>query len=364
MSESRTQGGKVAAFMKWVGVAAALLSFGTAIYQLLHSGADVRDRQRIVAEQHRIALAQQAAGDYAAAWDSLALAAKTADRDGVFAKLTGGLDADRKTVRAAQEDLAMEWLRAVHAPEGHRFAEIVDKVEGALTTGAANARGPRKADLLAHLGWGYFLKQRDGEPNLRPQLHYRDAVAADATNPYANVFWGHLIVWNGGSLDEASARFATAVASKRARSDVRRFQLAAFANHRSDVADAAWLRVVNAMHQGGEALDDSTRNDLYGKYYVALNDATLMRQFLAAVPAAEQVELQRMLLQSQTLDRSRQWVITAVLATTLEAGGRPDEALATWQSLQAALRADPRSTLTTRAAAAVQRLSRHRTVAR
>lgn len=59
-----------------------------------------------------------------------------------------------------------------------------------MTIGANTSSGARKADLLAHLGWAYFLKQRDGDDSLRPETEYKEALTADADNPYANVFWG------------------------------------------------------------------------------------------------------------------------------------------------------------------------------
>ena len=145
------------------------------------------------------AQAQETAGDYAAAWESFSQAAMVAETDGFFAKLLGGLGERRQKIRTAQEDLAMEWLRESRAPEGHTFSEVTDKLVNTLVVGANTASGARKADLLAHLGWAYFLKMRSGENGLQPEKLYEQAVTADATNPYANVFWGHWILWNHGS---------------------------------------------------------------------------------------------------------------------------------------------------------------------
>src|SRR5262245_15995053 len=105
--------------MKWVGIAGALLSFAGAVYQLLHTQGELRERSRMVNEQVAAGRSQQSAGDYAAAWDSFAKAAAAAQVDGFFAKLLGGLSKPQQEVRTAQEDLAMEWLRDSRAPEGH-----------------------------------------------------------------------------------------------------------------------------------------------------------------------------------------------------------------------------------------------------
>ena len=305
---------RFAAFMKWVGIAAALLSFSTAVYELVHSQGELRERHRVVAEQLAAAQAEQAAGDYPAAWDSLDRAAATAAVDGLVAKLLGGLSKERKTIRAAQEDLAMEWLREAHAPEGHSFAEITDRLNGVLTDGANEASGARKGDLLAHLGWAYFLKGRSGAMTVRPEVPYREAVAVDATNPYANVFWGHWILWNHGSMSEAATHFAAALKTGRARREVRDFQLAALHNVHSDATDAAWLQVVDEMSKGREPLDADIRHELYEFYFFASHDDSVLRKMVAAVPLADQTELQNKLLQADDLDSDHKAVISTVRA--------------------------------------------------
>src|SRR6185437_9747645 len=166
-----------------------------------------------------------------------------------------------------------------------------------LTSGANAATGARKGDLLAHLGWAYFLKGRSGADNVRPEVPYREAVAADPKNPYANVFWGHWILWNRGSLSDATTRFTAALSTGRARAEVRRFQLAALANVRSDESEAAWLQVVDDMNKGNEPIDASTRRALYDHYAFALNNDGLLRKLLAAVPVTDQAQLQQMLVQ-------------------------------------------------------------------
>lgn len=353
-------GGRFAAFKKWVGVAAALLSFGSAVYGLVHAQADLRERKRVVAEQVAAGRAERAVGDYPAAWDSLQRASTMADADGVLAKLFGGLSGDRQTLRAAQEDLAMEWLRSAHAPEGHTFSEIADKLVTLLAVGATTASGARKADLLAHLGWAYFLKTRDGPTDVKPEGLYREAVAADATNPYANAFWGHLVLWNHGALSDASARFVAALSTGRARADVRRFQLAALWDLPSDDAHAAWLRVVDEMFEAGESLDAPEKHRLSSIYYFALSDADRMNLLLAAVPPAKQIALQRMLLQSSDVREDQKMTLTAAMALTLSAAGNTHDALTAWRDVLAATGAEPGSTLAPRAREAIRRITAQR----
>jgi hypothetical protein len=250
----------------------------------------------------------------------------------------------------------MHWLREAHAPEGHPFSEVVNKVTDVLSSGAAAAAGQRKADLLAHLGWSYFLKSRDGAANVAPDVPYREAVAADPANAYANAFWGHWILWGHGSVADAMQRFNTALQNGRARADVRMLELSALANVHSDDGDAGWLRVVNEMRMKGEAVDAATVHELYTRYYYALNDDSLLKKMLAAVPPEDHLDMQRSLLQSGGLETSQKQGLTAVMAETLEADGKTDEALAAWRGLQTDLHGDKQSTLTDRVDAAVKRL--------
>jgi hypothetical protein len=353
---SAAGGGKFARFKKWIGVAAALLSFGTAVYELLHAEAELRERRRIVAEQLATGHEHQTAGDYRAAWKSFETASTTAEADGLFAKLLGGLSAERQRVRAAQEDLAMEWLRASRITKGETFAELSNTVVNVLASGAAAASGVRKADLLAHQGWAYFYKYRSGDLNVMPDVAYREAVASDAKNPYANVFWGHWILWNHGSMREAEERFAAALSTDRARAEVRRFQLAAFSRSQ-DEYEAAWLGAVNDMREHGEPVSAAIWHELWGRYYFMLNNASLRRTMFAAVPPGKQLALQSDLLQSGDLNPAQRLVTKAVTALTLEAASKKDEAAAAWRELLAEAARDPDSTLAMRARSEIKRLS-------
>lgn len=350
-----SEGGRIGSLMKWVGIVGGLLSFGGAIYGVLQAQGDLRERARVVEEQYKAGEAQEKAGDYTAAWESFAQASTVAGTDGFFAKLLGGLSVERQKIRAAQEDLAMEWVREASAPEGHTFSESVDKLVNTLVVGANSATGARKGDLLAHVGWAYFLKLRSGDRGMQPEKLYQDAVAADASNPYANVFWGHWVLWNHGSLQEAQQRFATALSSGRARKEVRHFQLAALKNAGSS-ADGAWVSVVNDMHKAGESLDARTLRDLYSHYYFAVNDDAAFKRLLDAVPPADHIDLERMLLMLGADDQ--ELALNAALAQTYEALGQPEQALAAWREVKTKLGgADSR--LGPRADAAIKRLSKN-----
>src|SRR5690349_24647593 len=99
------------------------------------------------------------------------------------------------------------------------------------------------------------------------------------------------------------------------------------------------------MREHGEPLDTTMKNDLYGRYYFALNDSELRGKMLAAISTDRQLELQQMLLDWNDLETSKKQVVRALRALTLEAASKRDEALLTWRELLAETGSDPNSTL-------------------
>ena len=56
----------------------------------------------------------------------------------------------------------MQWLDNIRLSGDQTFASIADKLQPVLTRGAASKESPqRRADLMAHLGWSYFLRRRE-----------------------------------------------------------------------------------------------------------------------------------------------------------------------------------------------------------
>jgi tetratricopeptide (TPR) repeat protein len=291
--------------LRWVGSITAILSLFFGIYQLTTIISDARGRARHIEELYAIGQAQQGAGDYASAWGNFEQAAQNADEGGAIAKIAGHLDSAQLKVRTAQENLAMEWLRHIHAGSDEKFSATVDRVLPALMRGAPAASGSRKADLLAHIGWAYFLKSRDGMFETDPAKSYAQALAVDPGNPYAHANWGHWILWKHGVLNDAMKHFSDAIAANRELPYVRRLELAALTGAHSDATQAEFLRVVIAMHKNHEPIDERTRSDLYSLYYFAVGHDEDFNRIIAAAPAADQIDLIRAVLDDASLDPSK-----------------------------------------------------------
>lgn len=340
--------------LKWVGGITAFLSLIFALHQFILLVADVRERQRDITELYKAGKLQQGAADYQAAWTSFEQAARKADSGGQLSKLTGQLGEERRKIREAQEDIAMEWLQNVILSQNQTFADVVDPLVPVLMRGVLNATGTRKADIFAHLGWSYFLRSRDGHARQDPEAQYRQALEIDPANPYAHVHWGHWKLWRGGALEDAREHFSSAVASGRARPYVRRIELAALRNRGKD-GDAETLRVVNDMIKNNEKVDVNTRSHVHAIYYSALNSDKNFQRLIAAVPATEQIAMIRALFYDADFNPSKIPTREASLAMLQEAAGLRDEALKTWLAVRSDLPTN--TSVTVRADASIKRLS-------
>ena len=101
----------------------------------------------------------------------------------------------------------MAWLDDIRGDQGPApFTATVDMLVPVMSRGAVAAEGPRKADLLAHLGWADFLRWRDGQRGLEPAARYRQAMAVDAPKRVRPCHAGALDAlerWKSGGCEPA-----------------------------------------------------------------------------------------------------------------------------------------------------------------
>lgn len=323
---SPTQTSGIARALKVVGGATAVLSLLFGIRQATIYITDHRARQRAVAERLATAELQRSARDYRAAWGTLREAAT--------------MDPRADTVQRARETLAMDWLEHAASSQGLALGALGDSVGPVLTRGTLDARGTRRGDLLAHLGWADFLRSRDGQVQLDPSARYRQALDADSLNPYAHAMLAHWMLWGSNRRpDEARAHFAAALRGGREGAYVRKLEFAAFANQQSDAGEAELLRVTNAMRVANDSLDESTRRRVWSVY-----SSRLLRPAVAP-PAADSftVALGDLLLTYRwlfaTSDRveSDALTYTYMLARLEEAAGDSAAAVASYRAARAKL---------------------------
>lgn len=359
-SDSRMDGVK-----KWMGLIAGVLSFGSAVFGVVKAQGDMNDRAKVVVEQLAAGELQQKAGDYPNAWESYERAAKAADADGPIATLLGGSGKSQEKVQKAQEDLAMEWARKGRTTTDQPFSAVADRLIPVLSAGVTEATGGRKADLLAHLGWAAYLKQRDGDGQVQPQRFFSDSVAADAKNPYGNAFWGVYLLQRtnrstqSGALAEAQQHFAAALSSGREHAMVRELQVRALFQAGSDEAEAAWWQTMDEMRRNGEPIDAASQREMVRAYLTAPNTDDQVRRLFTLLPPAAHVELARMLLRSGRLDARERLSVQANMAMALDAAGHQDQSVTAWREVKAGVQPDTSYNFATRMNAALKTISAH-----
>src|SRR5262249_55936453 len=157
------------------------------------------------------------------------------------------LDPIDRDAQTSEARAAMLWLETLRA-QNLTFTDVANQLLPVLDGALARAKGSAAGDLLAHIAWANFLKDRDA---IREDVDasLKAAFAADPHNVYAHAMSGFLILWQGGEVKSAESQFAAALATGRARPYVRQLQVSALTNGESPEKDAAALRVANEMRK-------------------------------------------------------------------------------------------------------------------
>lgn len=309
--------------LAWVGSITAIFSLIAGIYAgwAFLSGQLERRRatDRLLADE----ALQLHASDYESAWRTLAQAATV-----------GGSSA---RVQQAQEEVAIEWLDNIRISGDQTFASITEKLEPVLIRGAASAKSPqRQADLLAHLGWSYFLRGRElSGPD--PESAYRDALRKDPANPYAHAMWGHWILWNHQEFAKATEHFAAALAAPRPglRPYIRSMQLSALNNEDTSEAHVEFIRVVNDIRKEHGDLDPHWPHDILNMYWAHIVPPDEDKAaFLSAVPPLDHLDTFDWLLRRAGPGEPDALTHDYIRSALLEAAGRRAEALAGYRAVQ------------------------------
>jgi tetratricopeptide (TPR) repeat protein len=314
---------KFSTVLKWVGSLTAILSLFFGVRQIVKLVSDRIESNRQIDFLLKSQDVELKVRDYAAAWRSLEQASQ--------------VDLNSAKVHLAQENLAMAWLEDVHLREGEKFSDISEKLEPVLSRGISSTKdSQRSADLLAHIGWAYFLRSRDGVFGLDPVSAYSKAAAQDKNNPYAEAMWGHWILWNHGKLSEASQHFSSALVSSRQRDFVRLLQFAALENCPNGECDAELIRIANDIRKENGTIDADTVHRIYSKYYGRVfSQDPRSNRFLNVIPPAEHVATFHWLFDGLDFDDSKGRLCMGYLATLQEAAGQKEEALANYRTLRA-----------------------------
>ncbi|MGH8532444.1 MAG: hypothetical protein ACREV1_06840 [Gammaproteobacteria bacterium] len=247
-------------------------------------------------------------------------------------------------VHENEAKLAMTWLDNAHSTEGKgSFSAIVDKVLPALSRCSVSRDKRHAADCFAHMGWGDFLKSREGQGGVEPEQFYRRAVALDPANAYAHAMWGFHILKSNGPLDEAKQHFERALATGKERPYVRQMQIAAFLNYTDERLEEEVMRVVNDMRLNSEPLPPGDRDysirwsKLWNVYYSRMLNATEQQSFFSALSPADHLATFQWLFPEDIVPEGKRDLYRFFLGSFQELAGNHSGALATFRSLQKTL---------------------------
>ena len=305
--------------------ALVLVGGGVGAWRAVETWRACGDATRLVEEAKLL----QGAGDYASAWNRYA----------------GGLAAcpSSREASAGQERLAMAWLDNIRVTSGKEtFSDIVGKVQPALSRAAQSRDDRHAADALAHLGWGDFLRSRDGQRGLDPVRYYQQALQREPANAYAHAFWAHALMATGENVAAAKTHFEQALASSTQRAFVRQLQIGATLWQRDPAREDDAVRIAADMHARGEALPasaaESLASSLWSVYYSRLVRGDGRERFLEMLPAPDHLATYLWLFPAYNNTSNREPYLFMLAQLQAASGARAD-AVATYRALLALLAA-------------------------
>ncbi|HUI44008.1 MAG TPA: hypothetical protein VL523_18750 [Terriglobia bacterium] len=332
--------------LKWVGGTAAVISLLIGMNQVDSLFQSWRSRQETVAELAKAAAMQTDAGDYAGAWKLYEQARQ--------------LEPGSPAARQGQVQLAMVWLRNIHATGNQSFSDIVDELLPVLYRAAASAKPQEAADALAHIGWANYLKNRDlgiSDAELwGPQVdeEFDKALKLDSGNVYAHAMRGFWILYRHGRLADANQQFASALESGRERQYVQQLRLWALLNGENSESDLEEIRVADEMRRNHDSAQPEQRRRIAENAYTMIRSGELSDRLVSEIPADDQLKTLAWLVEGTDLDAHSPLFHLYHARLTEAAGDRP-AALAEYRALQA--EHDVASDLSEEAASGIDRIT-------
>ncbi|MGH8537573.1 MAG: TIR domain-containing protein [Gammaproteobacteria bacterium] len=276
------------------------------------------------------------------------------------------LSPENPEVHENEAKLAMAWLENARITVGKgSFSEIVDKVLPPLSRCSVSPDKVHAANCLAHMGWGDFLKSREGHGGLNPDQFYRRAIALDPENAYAHAMWGFHILKSNGPVDEAKQHFERALATGKERPYVRQMQIGALLYYAVEHLEEEVMRVVNDMRLNSEPLPPGDRDysirwsKLWNVYYSRMLNATEQQSFFSALSPADHLATFQWVFPEDIVPQNKRDLYRFFLGSFQELAGNHAGALATFRSLQKTLsKYHTSGRLPDKTAEAIDRLSR------
>jgi tetratricopeptide (TPR) repeat protein len=328
------KGSALKLILSWVGGATAVLGLVGSLSGWFHSFDSHRTQRAELKAQMAVAETQAKQGEYEASVRSYGNILKN---DSLYSPALEG-----------QLDSAMLWVEnfQVLGKDNEKTSAaagpLLDEIMPILDAGLAQSKGPRAADVQAHLGWAHWLNWHIAEREFShiAEQNLRSAVELDKTNVYANAMLGNWMLQNNGNFQEAIGHLGTALATGKARPLVREMQIGGLLHDEVPGARSEMVKVVNDMRKSSEAIDDGQKRRIVGFCFSPLStyEAGLVES-LSAVPEDETWKTYLWLdgaPDENETDETQLLNHKFIHASLLEVSGKRKEALAEFRSLQQA----------------------------
>jgi tetratricopeptide (TPR) repeat protein len=276
-------------------------------------------------------------------------------------------DPTDSSVLNAQMDTAMLWVEnfSVSVREGKDEGDLsspaLDEIFPVLSSGLGRTKGPRAADVKAHLGWAHFLNEKIAhrEDDSVAVDDWHAALSNDPNNVYAHSMLGNWLLQSGGSLNEAIAHFQTAVGAGRSRPFVRRWQIGGLLDLEVPGARAEMMRVANQMRGAEEPLDSRLRQRMSSWCFDPVTNHAKLVEALGAVPFDDAWKTYLWLSETPANESEDEQNLkkSFIHANLLEIAGSRDAALAEYRQIRKKLESRPGS-LRDQVEAGIKRLTR------
>lgn len=255
----------------WVGCITAILTlvFGLQrLYTQLSTTVKAKKEVETLIQSSQI---QLDAGGYSQAWKILS----QADQHEVM----------QDEIDIAKIKTAMVWLQNMRANEMvGTFTEQTERILPVLSKAASTAEGEYLADIYAHMGWADYLRLRDGNFGLNPEIYYEKALAADANNAYANTMLGHWLSRHNKDVESGWQYFQVAVKSGQDLQYTRSMQFAALKNISYNNID--FLKLLHDMKLNGETIENDVADHVLRSNYLGNG----FRRFIDALRTGNPVQ--------------------------------------------------------------------------
>ncbi len=258
------------------------------------------------------------------------------------------LDSASEAARNQEVDAAMRWLEhySIVGDEGAnieeiaaaQLAEMLSVLDAAFAR--INAKGPRAADILAHIGWAHWLNQHIAEKEFGSLAEdsLRQAIRIDPSNVYANAMLGNWLLQRNTSFDEAMKCFSVALSTGRERALVRSMELGGLLYNEAPGTPVEVVKALNDMRKNNEKLEDRYRSRFLSVDFNPTNSDEYLGSLLTAVPPDDTWKTYVWLDTDPTGD-SQQIKRDFIRARLLELQGKKTDAIAAFTALKIKLSA-------------------------